>query len=129
VDIYDSLIENMQSYESGLNDLKLVCDGYIEDLKKNLPLVTLGQYITSKKIKNTGNLNRNFVGIYGDEFRVSREITSREDLSTYQIIKDGDIVYPPPHFGNIGTIALWRGEDCVTSPMYVSFHVNDEKIL
>ena len=34
VDIYNAMIVNQQSYECGLEDLKLVCDGYIEDLRQ-----------------------------------------------------------------------------------------------
>lgn len=38
VDIYNAMLANQQSYEHGLADLKLVCDAYIEDLRKNVPL-------------------------------------------------------------------------------------------
>lgn len=38
VDIYNAMLANQQSYEHGLADLKLVCDAYIEDLRKNIPL-------------------------------------------------------------------------------------------
>ena len=34
VDIYNAMIVNQQSYERGLEDLKLVCDAYIDDLRK-----------------------------------------------------------------------------------------------
>ena len=37
VDIYKSMVANQQSYERGLEDLKLVCDGYIEDLRRKMP--------------------------------------------------------------------------------------------
>jgi len=37
VDICKAMIANQQSYERGLEDLKLVCDGYIEDLRKDIP--------------------------------------------------------------------------------------------
>ena len=33
VAVYNSLIENRKVYERGLDDLKLVCDGYIENLR------------------------------------------------------------------------------------------------
>lgn len=34
VDIYNAMLANQRSYEQGLDDLKLVCDGYIENLGK-----------------------------------------------------------------------------------------------
>ena len=33
VNVYLSMLENQKSYERGLEDLKLVCDGYIDNLK------------------------------------------------------------------------------------------------
>ena len=34
VDVYLSMINNQEAYERGIEDLKLVCDAYIENLKK-----------------------------------------------------------------------------------------------
>ena len=34
VDVYNAMLENQKSYERGLDDLKLVCDAYIEELRK-----------------------------------------------------------------------------------------------
>lgn len=37
IDAYNTLIANQQSYERGLEDLKLVCDAYIEELRREIP--------------------------------------------------------------------------------------------
>ena len=37
VDIYNGLKENLAAYESGLEELKLTCDGFIDDLKHHAP--------------------------------------------------------------------------------------------
>lgn len=37
VAIYEGLLNNLKIYQSKLDDLKLVCDGYIEDLRKKYP--------------------------------------------------------------------------------------------
>ena len=42
VDVYNSMVENQTAYEKGLEDLKLVCDGYIENLRRNLPCEKIG---------------------------------------------------------------------------------------
>lgn len=36
VDIYNAMLENQKSYEYGLENLKLACDAYIEDLKHGI---------------------------------------------------------------------------------------------
>lgn len=45
VDIYNAMLENQRCYESALEDLKLVCDAYIEELSKDYQSVTIGQFI------------------------------------------------------------------------------------
>ena len=42
VDIYKTMVANQQSYECGLEDLKLVCDGYIEDLRRKTGTECIG---------------------------------------------------------------------------------------
>ena len=32
VDVYNAMVANQKAYERGLEDLKLTCDAYIEDL-------------------------------------------------------------------------------------------------
>ena len=52
VDIYKALVANQQSYERGLEDLKLVCDGYIEDLRRKMPCEAIGKYLEPAELKN-----------------------------------------------------------------------------
>lgn len=52
VNIYKSMVANQQSYERGLEDLKLVCDGYIEDLRRKMSSVRIGEYIEAVELKN-----------------------------------------------------------------------------
>ena len=42
VDIYKAMVANQQSYERGLEDLKLVCDGYIEDMRRKMSCEKIG---------------------------------------------------------------------------------------
>ena len=44
------------SYERGLEDLKLVCDAYIENLGRKLPCEIIGAYIEEFNQKNGGGL-------------------------------------------------------------------------
>ena len=52
VDIYKAMVANQQSYERGLEDLKLVCDGYIEDLRRDIPCKRIGKYLELVEAKN-----------------------------------------------------------------------------
>ena len=53
VDVYHAMLENQKSYARGLEDLKLVCDAYIEDLRRNMPCEAIGKYVHPYNVKNT----------------------------------------------------------------------------
>ena len=55
VNIYNAMVANLKAYENGLEDLKLTCDGYIENLKKAAPLHRLGDYIELSEERNADN--------------------------------------------------------------------------
>lgn len=50
--VYQSLLANLHTYERGLDDLKLVCDGYIEHLRQSVPLVRIGGYLKQEMTNN-----------------------------------------------------------------------------
>lgn len=56
VDVYNATLENQRSYETGLEDLKLVCDAYIENLRRNIPCEKIGKYLMLCDKRNTDGL-------------------------------------------------------------------------
>ena len=97
VDIYNAMLANQRCYESGLEDLKQVCDGYIENLRKTHSSEPIGKYlILSDK--------RNECGLGVDAVRglaVSKEmIPTKADmdgvgLSNYKLVPPRHIAYVP----------------------------------
>lgn len=127
VDIYSGMISNQKSYESGLDDLKLVCDGYIEDLRRKMPCVSLNGYIEERRQKNSGFLVKKVLGISKEGFIDPKQDTG--DLDNYWIFKKDDFVYSPPRI-NVGSIGLYKGiEEAVCSPIYVVFFVKNKNLL
>lgn len=57
VDIYNALVSNQKSYECCLEDLKLVCYGYIEDLRRRMPCEKIGPYLIESDRRNDGGLS------------------------------------------------------------------------
>ena len=47
------MLANQLSYEQGLEDLKLVCDAYIEDLKRRMPCEEIRPYVNELDDRNT----------------------------------------------------------------------------
>lgn len=61
VAVYHAMLANQQSYERGLEDLKLTCDAYIEELRRNTPSVAIGKYLMPSDERNTINLSADSV--------------------------------------------------------------------
>jgi type I restriction enzyme S subunit len=50
VDVYNAMFANQQNYEHGLEDLKLTCDVYIEDLRRKMPTSKMIEILTNPLI-------------------------------------------------------------------------------
>lgn len=134
VDIYNAMLANQQSYERGLEDLKLVCDGYIEDLRRKTPCEKIGQYLIESD-------SRNNIGLDVDAVRglaTSKEmIPTKADmdgvgLSNYKVVLPRQIAYVPDtsRRGDKISLAMNRTEDTVlVSSISTVFGTKEEKIL
>ena len=95
VDVYNAMLSNQQSYESGLEDLKLVCDAYIEDLRRQMPCEAIGSYIEEVNQKNIGNLKLDSVrGIAtSKEFINTKANMEGVSLENYKVVEPGMIAF------------------------------------
>lgn len=95
VDIYNAMVANQQAYERGLEDLKLTCDGYIEDLRRKMPCEKIGKYIIECNIKNEVGLNVDSVrGIStGKELIDTKANMDGVPLGNYKIVKPNEIAF------------------------------------
>lgn len=131
VAIYNSLLENQKSYERGLEDLKLVCDAYIEDLRRNMPSEEIGKYIHQKSEKNIDKSIDCVMGLSTlKKFREAQSRVNRDELGGYKIVKSNDFAFVP-------TTDTWKvlafavnsfNKDIVVSPIYEVFSVVQEKL-
>jgi len=125
VNIYKTLIDNQQSYERGLSDLKLVCDGYIEDLRRKMPCERIGSFISEVNKRNTSLEINNVQGVNStSNFGETKADTTGLDFYNYKIVRKGQFAYNPSRI-NLGSIALLNDEDCIVSPMYIVFETID----
>ncbi len=131
VDVYNSMLANQKSYERGLEDLKLVCDAYIEDLRKKYPCEEIGKYINTVSEPNT---ERKITFVQGVEssgsFIDTRANMKDVDIANYTVVTKGNIAYNPSRI-NLGSIALYsENNPCIVSPMYSVFKIaNENKIM
>ena len=95
VDIYKAMIANQQSCECGLEDLKLVCDGYIEDLRRRVPCEKIGAYLVESDQRNTTGLPVESVrGIStSKELIPTKANMDGVSLDNYKVVSPGQIAY------------------------------------
>ena len=130
VDIYKAMVANQQSYERGLEDLKLVCDGYIEDLRRKMPCEKIVQYIRECNEKNENNVITLFQGVTVDHIFTDPKRVA-EDSENGSVVRTGQFAFNKvmkAHNTKL-PIALREGPDCVVSNSYQVFEVIDEKKL
>ncbi len=132
VDVYNAMFENQKSYEQGLEDLKLVCDAYIEELRRKMPCESVGKFIVQKNDRNNDKSIDFVMGLSTQkEFREAQSRVNREELGKYKIVKQGDIAFvPTTDTWKVLAFALNTYEkDLVVSPIYEVFSVDKSKLL
>ena len=132
VDIYNAMLENQKSYEYGLEDLKLLCDAYVENLE-NCKWEKLGHYIERNSKKNQDKrFNKNDVKGFNNygQFITPKRLFSG-NIATFKVIQKGDFVYNSRVNSTIErlSIAFNEEEDLIVTPAYESFYVRKESEL
>ena len=133
VDVYLALQNNLAAYQSKVEDLKLVCDGYIEDLRrrasnKSIPMVRIGDYISKRVEKNSDGAITLEQGINIQKQFITPQRTN-SDLYGRRIVRKGDFAYCTQLNNENVAIAYREDEDCVVSSVYDIFYIKDESVL
>lgn len=129
VAIYNAMLANQRSYEHGLDDLKLVCDAYIEALRRQIPCHEIGTYIIECNERNTDLAISNIQGVNSSgRFGETKANIVGLDLRNYKVVRGGQFAYNPSRI-NLGSIALLSDDDCIVSPMYIVFEVINANVL
>ena len=131
VAVYNAMLANQKMYECGLDDLKLVCDAYIEDLRRKIPCESIGSYIEERNEKNIDNAITLFQGVNVDHvFTEPKRVA--EDSENGSVVRKGQFAFNKvmkAHNTKL-PIALREGPDCVVSNSYQVFEVtNISKLL
>ena len=130
VEIYNAMLANQQSYERGLEDLKLVCDAYIDEIRKKLPHIELGNYISLCDSKND-KLEYGINSVRGisieKKFIDTKANMEGVSLKPYSVVKPNEFAYVTVTSRNGDKISLARNssnEAYICSSSYIVFKVN-----
>lgn len=131
VDIYNAMVANQQAYERGLDDLKLTCDAYIEDLRRRMPCEEIGRYIERHDIRNGKNGSKNVMGIStSKQFREPTSKVNKNELANYKVCHPRQIGFvQTTHNEKVFTYAFNNTkEDIVVSSVNEVFSTQEDKL-
>lgn len=132
VDVYNAMLANQQSYERGLEDLKIVLEGYMDDLRSSLPHESIGEYIELCEEKNE-DLKYGLDSVRGVSIE-KKLIDTKADmngvsLKPYYLIKPEEFAYVTVTSRNGEKISLAindSDETYICSSSYVVFRSKDK---
>ena len=132
VDVYLALQNNLAAYQSKVNELKLVCDGYIEELRRKLPLQKIGPLIVESSQKNSDNIIKEVRSVaVTKEFRLTNAKVNKNELSNYLVVQPGEIAFVQTT-GNEKVLAYAYNDfefPVVVSSVDKVFRSKDERVL
>lgn len=130
VDVYNAMLANQQSYERGLDDLKLTCDAYIEELRRKTPCQAIGPYIQPCDERNSDLSITLAQGITNNkEFAYPKQIAESERNA--KIVRTNQFAYnrATTRNGDKISIAYRDKADCVVSAAYQVFEITKPNVL
>ena len=135
VRIYQSMVANQQSYENGLEDLKLLCDGYIEDLRRKMLCEPIGKYLELVDARNE-DLEYGLESVRGisieKKFIETKADMKDVNLRPYLLIRPNDFAYVTvtSRNGEKISIAINDSESTyICSSSYIVFRSKDRERL
>ena len=132
VDVYLALQNNLAAYQSKVEDLKLVCDGYIEELRRKMPCKKIGEYIVESSTKNSDNKIKEVRSVsVTKEFKLTNAKVNKNELRNYLIVRPKEIAFVQTT-GNEKVLAFAYNDQeypVVVSSVDKVFKSKDENIL
>ncbi len=124
VAVYQSAQENLAAYQSNLDSLKLVCDGYIEELRRKIKPEKIGSYIRECDERNTDLSVKLAQGITNTKMFASPVQVAQVETNA-KIVRTDQFAYnrATTRNGDKISIAYRNGEDCVVSSAYGVFEI------
>ena len=132
VDVYLALQNNLAAYQSKAEELKLVCDGYIEELRRRFPCEKIGEYIIESNTKNSDNKIKEVRSVsVTKEFKLTNAKVNKNELRNYLVVRPKEIAFVQTT-GNEKVLAFAYNDQeypVVVSSVDKVFKSKDENIL
>lgn len=133
VDIYLSLQKNLEVYQSKVDELKLVCDGYMDQLKVKSEKQKVGELLGEVDCRNTESHITSVMGINIEKkFMNSVADTNGVDLSKYKVVHENEFAFSGMQTGRDECIRIAlneKKEPLIVSPAYTVLKLKNTSVL
>jgi type I restriction enzyme S subunit len=133
VDVYLALQSNLAVYQSKVEELKLVCDGYIDQLKVKIPKQKIGDLL---KTVDKRNSKLTYTGVQGININKTffPTVANIDEGSTrnYKVVEHNQFAFSGMQTGRDMCIRIALNEDSkpiIISPAYTVFRIKDDNIV
>jgi type I restriction enzyme S subunit len=132
VDVYLALQNNLAVYQSKVEELKLVCDGYLDKLKAENEKVKIGDFIEVCDERNSEGIYtlKNLRGVSIEKkFIDTKADMAGVSLDNYKVVRKGNFVFNvnTARMGDKFAITLCDDEGAyIVSSIYGVFHSKNE---
>lgn len=128
VAIYESMLENQEAYEEGLEDLLFTKEIFLDKLKLNSPYTSIDKFIKQTDIRNKEFHNYTLKGLSMENYFID-SIAKKEglDLSNYKIVEPDEFACVLMKVGRDVRLTVALNNSCdyfLISPAYYSFQVS-----
>ena len=133
VDVYLALQNNLAAYQSKVEELKLVCDGYIDQLKVKIPKQKVGDLLETVDKRNSEltytdvqgiNINKTFIPTVAN--------IDESNTRNYKVVENNQFAFSGMQTGRDMCIRIALNEESkpvIISPAYTVFKIKDDNVV
>lgn len=133
VDIYKAMVANQQSYERGLEDLKLTFDALIDEIKHKSDFKPVRELLQEVDNRNEDGTITEVHGInITKQFMPSVADVNGIDLTKYKLVEKNQFAFSGMQTGRDECIRIALNKDdtpVIISPAYTVFETKDKSVL
>lgn len=133
VDVYNAMLANQQSYERGLEDLKIAFDSILDQEKHKAQRIAVGEFLTEIDNRNDDGAVKDVEGInITKQFMPTVANTTSINLNRYKVVQKSQIAYSGMQTGRDKCIRIalqTSDKPIIVSPAYTVFEVKKDLVL
>lgn len=133
VDVYNAMLANQQSYERGLEDLKVAFDSILDQEKHKAQRIAVGEFLTEIDNRNDDGAVKDVEGInITKQFMPTVANTTNINLNRYKVVQKSQIAYSGMQTGRDKCIRIalqTSDKPIIVSPAYTVFEVKKDSVL